>query len=135
MGGAKLTARFVVPVKRGVMNGMKDFYGAGLGFQLTDAPGFLLGDQGGECLFVCSDGKNAKSSNAVISIEIAAGFGVYCQHLKECGAVFEEVARMSAGYFAHLRDPSNNLISLNCGIDDPESDDILSSWREFNTRD
>ena len=115
------------------MHRMKEFYGAGLGFQLTGEPGFQF--EGGKCLFMYSEGKIPKSSNALFSIEVAARFGQYCRHLKECGATFVEVARMPAGYFAHFRDPSNNLISAHCAVDDPESDDMLSAWSEFVTRD
>ncbi|WP_081064353.1 VOC family protein [Burkholderia stagnalis] len=136
MAGIRSKVRFVIPVKRKRMPEMEDFYSRGLGFSVTEDGEILFGgEEGGIGRFMYRDGKEAVGMDAILEIEIEKDFGVYCRHLKEGGARFEMIARMPAGYVAHLRDPSGNLITLLCYEDDETNDEIVYGWNETVTID
>ncbi|WP_179092113.1 VOC family protein [Burkholderia ubonensis] len=78
---------------------------------------------------------DAVSGISIIHISVEKDFGVFCRHLKEVGAKFEEIARMPAGYAALLRDPSGNLIELSSDEDDEKNDEIVYGWKETVTID
>ncbi|KVD92400.1 hypothetical protein WS63_09980 [Burkholderia stagnalis] len=114
---------------------MVDFYSHGLGFQVVNGKEVLLGKDGGIGLFLYREKADAVSGISIIRIWIERDFGVFCRHLKECGAKFKEIARMPAGYAARLWDPSGNLITLLCDEDDEKNDEIIYSWEETVTID
>ncbi|MCA8328308.1 VOC family protein [Burkholderia cepacia] len=136
MENTKGKVRVVIPVTRKGMREMEDFYSRALGFAITEEGDVLLGGDGG-CVgrFVYREGKGVRSQEAILDIEIEKDFGAYCRHVKACGGLFDMVARMIAGYAAHLRDPSDNLITIACYEDDAASDEIVYGWKETVTID
>lgn len=136
MAGIRPKVRFVIPVKRKGMREMEDFYSRGLGFSVTEDGEILFGgEEGGIGRFMYRDGKAPVGMDAILQVKVEKDFGVYCRHLKESGARFEMIARMPAGYAAHLRDPSDNLITIYSDEDDEESDKIVYGWAETITID
>ncbi|PAJ76425.1 VOC family protein [Burkholderia ubonensis] len=127
--------RFVIPVKPKGMREMVDFYSRGLGFTVTDGREVQLGDGGGTGLFVTREKRDPVSGISIIRIRVEKDFGVFCRHLKDCGARFKEIARMPAGYAARLLDPSDNLITVLCDEDDEKNDEIVYGWEETVTID
>ncbi|MDY7807471.1 VOC family protein [Burkholderia stagnalis] len=135
MEDVKAKVRFIIPVKPKGKPEMVDFYSHGLGFQVVNGKEVLLGKDGGIGLFLYREKADAVSGISIIRIWIERDFGVFCRHLKECGAKFKEIARMPAGYAARLWDPSGNLITLLCDEDDEKNDEIIYSWEETVTID
>ncbi|WP_431824238.1 VOC family protein [Burkholderia sp. F1] len=136
MEDAKGRIRLVIPVKPKSMQRMTEFYGSGLGFEVTEDGEVLFGGPyGGVGTFLYENGKGPLNRNAIIQIEIAKDFGAFCRRLKDAGAKFEEIGRLPVGYFAHFRDPSDNLITIYSDEDDEESDKIVYGWAETVTID
>ncbi|KWN20306.1 hypothetical protein WM21_04155 [Burkholderia ubonensis] len=131
----KRKVRFVIPVKPKGMPEMVDFYSRGLGFEVVGGREVVLGADGGVGLFLYREKNDAVSGISIIHIWVEKNFGVFCRHLKEVGAMFQEIARMPAGYEALLLDPSGNLITLSCDEDDEKNDDIVYGWKETVTID
>jgi len=118
------------------MREMEDFYGRGFGFAIMENGDVLLGGETQAIgRFVHREGKGSRSQDAILDIEVERDFGAYCRRLKECGARFDMIARMIAGYAAHVRDPSDNLITISCYEDDEASDEIIYGWSETITID
>ncbi|VWM19475.1 VOC family protein [Burkholderia lata] len=136
MDDVKGKIRFVIPVKPKNMQRMSEFYSDGLGFKVTEDGEVLLGgEDGGVGTLLYENGKGPINRNAIIQIEIAKNFDAFCRRLKDAGAKFEEIGRLPAGYFAHFRDPSDNLITIHSDEDDEESDKIIYGWAETVTID
>ncbi|MBN3815967.1 VOC family protein [Paraburkholderia sp. Se-20369] len=135
MEDVKAKVRFIIPVKPKGKPEMVDFYSRGLGFQVVNDREVLFGKDGGVGLFLYRGKTDAVSGISIIHIWVERDFGVFCKHLKECGAKFKEIARMPAGYDALLWDPSGNLISLSCDEDDEKNDEIVYGWEETVTID
>ncbi|WP_080431573.1 VOC family protein [Burkholderia ubonensis] len=136
MEAVRRQVRFVIPVKPKNMKRMTEFYRHGLGFEVTEDGEVLFGGpSGGVGTFLYENGKGPLNGNAIIQIEIAKDFGAFCRRLKDAGAKFEEIGRLPVGYFAHFRDPSDNLITLYSDEDDEESDKIVYGWAETITID
>ncbi|OXI41735.1 VOC family protein [Burkholderia aenigmatica] len=135
MGDIKSKVRFVIPVKSKGIQAMVDFYGRGLGFQVVDDHEVLFGGDAGAGLFVYREKRDPVSGISILQIWVEKDFGVFCRHLKEIGATFTEIARMRAGYAAHVLDPSGNLITIRCDEDDAQNDEIVYGWPETVTID
>ncbi|OMG69374.1 hypothetical protein BW685_30790 [Burkholderia ubonensis] len=86
-------------------------------------------------MFVTREKREPVSGISIIRIRVEKDFGVFCRHLKDCGARFKEIARMPAGYAARLLDPSDNLITVLCDEDDERNDEIVYGWEETVTID
>ncbi|RQS20993.1 VOC family protein [Burkholderia sp. Bp8992] len=133
MDDIKNKVRFVIPVKPKGIRAMVDFYGRGLGFQVVDEREVLFGGDGGTGQFVSREKCDPVSGISILRVRVEKDFGVFCQHLKEVGATFKEIARMPAGYAARVLDPSGNLITILCDVDDETNDEIVYGWKETVT--
>lgn len=78
---------------------------------------------------------SSRSQDAIRDVKIEKDFGAYWRRLEAGGARFAMVAWMIAGHAAHVRDPSDNPITISCYEDDKASDEIVYARKETITID
>lgn len=125
------TVTLFIPVRKGMMEEMKVFYGEALAFSI-DGSQFLVNNMDeirGQLQYSRVTIDPAK--NPLFQFNIVSDFPAYCVSLRRQGVRFEFVAMTPGGYMAKIFDPCGNSILVECDSFENSSNVDLSSWDEF----
>lgn len=120
-----------IPVKKGMMEKMKAFYGDILGFRTEEGEFFINNISTVRGQLQYSEVKIDPLKNPLFQFNITVEFPEYCMVLRNQKVNFEFVAMTPGGYMAKILDPCDNSILIECDIFENSTDIDLSSWAEY----
>lgn len=120
-----------IPVRKGMMQQMKAFYGGKLNFML-DGSAFLINNIPnirGQLQYSQVDIDAEK--NPLFQFNLVNNFPDYCGSLRDQGVHFDFVAMTPGGYIGKLVDPSGNSLLIACDSFESSSNVDITSWNEY----
>jgi len=120
-----------IPVKKGMMEKMKAFYGNILGFRTEEGEFFINNISTVRGQLQYSEVKIDPLKNPLFQFNITVEFPEYCMVLRNQKVNFEFVVMTPGGYMAKILDPCDNSILIECDSFENSTDIDLSSWAEY----
>lgn len=120
-----------IPVRKGMMEKMKTFYGDVLHFTIDGSEFFVNNIEAIRGQLQYSKVKIDPAKNPLFQFNIVSDFPEYCISLRHQGVHFDLVAMTPGGYMAKIFDPCDNSILIGCDSFESRSGVGISSWDEY----
>ncbi|WP_426196500.1 hypothetical protein [Massilia sp. DWR3-1-1] len=120
-----------IPVRKGMIEKMKTFYGDILRFTIDGSEFFMNNIEAIRGQLQYSKVKIDPAKNPLFQFNIVSDFPEYCISLRQQGVHFDFVAMTPGGYMAKIFDACDNSILIGCDSFETSSDIGISSWNEY----
>lgn len=120
-----------VPVRRGMMEQMKAFYGEMLGFIFHGSEFLINNIESIRGQLQYSQVSIDPEKTPIFQFNVANNFPEFCTALRHQGAQFDFLAMTPGGYMAKIFDPSGNSVLIGCDSFETTGNYDLSSWKEY----
>ena len=130
MDSDKVVVLFI-PVRKGMMEQMKAFYGDTLGFTINRSQFLLNNIEAVRGQLQYSEVKIDPAKNPLFQFNITSDFPEYCMFLRQQGVQFDLLAMTPGGYMARIFDPCDNSILIGCESFENSTEVDLSNWDEY----
>lgn len=97
-----------IPVRKGMMEQMKTFYGDTLGFTINRSQFLVNNIEAVRGQLQYSKVKIDPATNPIFQFNIASDFPEYCISLRQQGVSFDFLAMTPRGYMARIFDPCDS---------------------------
>lgn len=126
----KLVVIFI-PVRKGMMEEMKTFYGDVLSFTIYGSEFLVNNIENIRGQLQYSEITIDIAKNSLFQFNIERNFPEYCISLRQQGVVFDLLAMTPGGYMAKIMDPCNNSILIGCDSFENNGNVDISDWNEY----
>ena len=130
MDSDKVVVLFI-PVRKGMMEQMKAFYGDTLGFTINRSQFLVNNIEAVRDQLQYPEVKIDPAKNPIFQFNLASDFPEYCISLRQLGVRFDFLAMTPGGYMARIFDPCDNSILIGCESFESSTGVDLSSWDEY----
>lgn len=120
-----------IPVSKGMMAQMKNFYGQILRFTINGSEFLVNNIRTVRGQLQYSEIKIDPSKNPLFKFNIKNDFPEYCMSLREQEVHFDFLAMTPGGYMASIYDPCGNSILVGCDSFENSTNVDLTSWDEY----
>ena len=121
-----------IPVSKGMMAQMKNFYGEILRFTINGSEFLVNNIRTVRGQLQYSEIKIDPAKNPMFRFNLKNEFPEYCMSLRQQGVDFDFLAMTPGGYMASIYDPCGNSILIGCDSFENSTDVDLTSWDKYH---